>query len=266
MIHEHQLFQIPTLETNIIFTCNLRCEYCTHLGRYMTGHYCVEEIGSWFATWSRKVLPEKLSILGGEPLLHPELGKVLEISRTYWPNSEIQMVTNGLLFEKVTGAIFDTMKKNDIFVSISKQFDTEKYTRTIQEFSGILKEHDIRHEIRPSYQWWLKSYRIMETDQILPYRSSPEKAWNACFVKNKCATIMDNKIYKCPQLACFGNAYRKGILTNQWKVLESYRPLEPTCTESEIRMFFETGAVQECCICPEVFEYANHEEKSNVKQ
>lgn len=38
--------------------------------------------------------------MGGEPLLHPDYPKFLEITRTLFPYSNIQIVTNGLLLKK----------------------------------------------------------------------------------------------------------------------------------------------------------------------
>jgi len=36
--------QIPALELNAVYTCNLQCEYCAHLGRYIKGHVPLEQV------------------------------------------------------------------------------------------------------------------------------------------------------------------------------------------------------------------------------
>lgn len=227
----------------------------------MKGHVPKEELERWFKTWSRKIFPRRFYLLGGEPLLHPELAEIPGIAKRYWSDSEIVLVTNGLLFPEIGPEIFESIRKNEILVSVSQHLDTPHYSEKVGQIRNLLQEEKCRCEIRPSHKWWLKSYRLEKDGAILPYRSDPKAAWDICFVKNECVTLMDDRIYKCPQLACFGKAYKNGILSREWSELESYEPLEPSCDLSDMEKFFRTEQVPSCRICPETFLYAGPEEK-----
>jgi molybdenum cofactor biosynthesis enzyme MoaA len=66
----------------------------------MSGIVSVDELVETFRAWHHKVLPDRLRVVGGEPLLHPELETILPELHHYWPNARIDLLTNGLLFPK----------------------------------------------------------------------------------------------------------------------------------------------------------------------
>jgi len=102
-----------------------------------------------------------------------------------------------------------------------------------------------------------------EQGKAVPYQSDPHKAWLNCCVKNVCTTLMDNKLYRCPQLACGAHARHKGELSDSWDTVLEYRPLLPNCTQDDINVFIHAGGCDQCRICPETFEYADMYEKIN---
>ncbi|MCL2004765.1 MAG: hypothetical protein FWG73_01250, partial [Planctomycetaceae bacterium] len=61
---EHIPIQIPALEINVAYDCNLKCEYCAHLGRYIKGVVPIEEVEKWITSWKDKLLPCIVRILG----------------------------------------------------------------------------------------------------------------------------------------------------------------------------------------------------------
>jgi len=252
---------MQSLEVNIVYSCNLKCEYCTHLGKYMKGCVSLDEIVLWYAAWHEKVHPELFTLLGGEPLLHPNLTEVLYATKEYWHNSEIQMVTNGLLLPTVPESVWEALRKANILVSISKHSIRPEFEQKLSLGIQCLEQRGIRCEIRPSYTWWMKSHRLDESGRILPYCSDPEKAWKNCFVKHNCMTLMDGMIFRCPQIACFTHAYNTGLLSEDWSFLREYRPLSPVASDVEIMEFLHKQAEPECRLCPEAFEYTTENEK-----
>jgi MoaA/NifB/PqqE/SkfB family radical SAM enzyme len=52
--------------------------------------------------WNRKVVPDAFIISGGEPLLHPEINKIIALAVKYWCNSKVILWTNGILSNKIT--------------------------------------------------------------------------------------------------------------------------------------------------------------------
>jgi hypothetical protein len=90
------------------------------------------------------------------------------------------------------------------------------------------------------------------------------KAWEICYVKNMCTTLIDNCLYRCPQLGCYSHAVKKGFVSEDWKIVLDYEPLTPSCTQEELEAFMRGGACEQCSICPEEFLYADMYEKINL--
>jgi len=202
---------IRGLEVNVVYNCNLKCEYCTHLSKYLDGHVCVDEIAKWYATWHKLLVPQQVRVIGGEPLLHPELPIILRLTRQYWNRSELQLITNGLLLSNQAEDVLTALLETNTLVTISRHTKRPEFTERQAAGTRLLKKYGIRYEVRLSNKW-LKSYRLEGSRKILPYSSDPSKAWNNCFVKHQCMTLMNNTIYKCPQLACFHTHSMKDAL------------------------------------------------------
>jgi hypothetical protein len=254
---------LPNLEINVANGCNLKCEYCSHFGRYMKGIVPLEELVQWYKTWSPKIAPEHIKLIGGEPLLHPDIIAVIEETRRFWPNSEIEFITNGLLFPKADQRLFFAICKHDVRVTVSRHFDDPHFNRNFTLAIETLRTYGIEPYIPQSNWYWMKYYRLDEQGNPVPYQSDSYKAWLNCCVKNACTTLMDNQLYRCPQLACAAHARQKGELPDAWDVVLEHRPLLPDCTQDDINVFIHAGACAQCSICPEAFEYADMYEKIN---
>lgn len=255
---------VVNLEMNVAFGCNLKCEYCTHLGRFMKGTVPLVELLYWYETWNKKIRPQNVRIMGGEPLLHPDLESIIYETRNFWDDSNVELITNGLLLPKMKSSIFVALKEIGAEVRVSQHFDDPYFNRILDAGIKILRRHNIRYDISRSNWYWMKCYRIDDHGNARPYQSDPQKAWDICYVQNKCTTLIDNKLYRCPQLGCFAYACKKGFVSSDWNVALEYQPLEPDCTYWELREFMNGGACDQCSICPEEFEYADMYEKINL--
>ena len=249
------------LEINVAYACQLKCEYCSHMSKYLMGPVPVGKITQWYRSWHQRVHPKTFTVLGGEPLLHPNIVEVLSVTKKHWCDSAIQMVTNGLLLSKASMDLFAMLRQTGIFVAISKHFDQPEHHEKIMQGVELLKEYGVRHEIRFCYNMWRKSYRLDESGRPVPYGSVPERAWQNCFVRHNCMTLMDNRIYKCPQIACFRHAYTTGRLSDDWRFLLDYPPLHPEAPDTTVVKFLNEGANPACRLCPESFEFATDKEK-----
>ena len=256
---------IASLEMNVSYGCNLRCEYCTHLGRFMKGIVPLDDLLFWYQSWNSKIRPKTIRIIGGEPLLHPQLEFILYETRNHWKDSRIELISNGLLFPKAETSVFAALKKIGVDVTISRHYDDTHYNSTLETGLETLKKHGIKPRITKSHRHWMKCYRINEQGCVIPYQSDPAKAWKICYVKNTCTTLIDNCLYRCPQLGCYSYAVKKGFVPFEaWKVVLDYKPLTSDCTQEELETFTRSGVCEQCSICPERFQYADMYEKINV--
>jgi len=249
------------LEVNVSYACNLKCRQCTHLGNILQGVEPLDHIVTWYESWSQKIIPFEIRILGGEPLLHPDLPQILRETRNHWKHSNIVLVTNGLLLDKAGEELFQVLREIGASVLVSKHYDDPEYNSMFSGAVEILHHKEIPILVRRSDEFWFRCYRTNENDDILPFASDPEAAWNHCYTRHHCITLMHNRLYKCPQLACFSHAYRQGDLSDAWRGILDYQPLSPDCSRSAILDFLREIPCQQCGICPETMEILDNCEK-----
>jgi len=105
-LNEQALIKGPWLsylEQDIVSHCNLKCDFCSHYCNAVSepefyDTIVFEKDMSRLAKLFSQI--NVIRILGGEPFLHPELPKFIEIARRYFPNSDLWVATNGLLVPK----------------------------------------------------------------------------------------------------------------------------------------------------------------------
>ena len=138
----------PRLDVQVCDHCNLRCAGCMHfaplaperyldLGEYERDLRClaaVEGISGFF---------EAVVLMGGEPLLHPSIAKIVRLTRCVLPEERIQLGTNGLLLGSMGDAFWDAVVDCDVEIVISAYPIRVDYAALFALVSG--------HGIRASY-------------------------------------------------------------------------------------------------------------------
>lgn len=116
-------------ETHMVNHCNLDCWGCNHFSPLSD---------KWFAdlnvfTKDVKRLSElfnkeaaSIKLLGGEPLLHPELEKFFPVVRAAFPFAVIEVVTNGILLNKKSDLFWRECSAQNIEISITVYPNKEK--------------------------------------------------------------------------------------------------------------------------------------------
>ncbi len=90
---------LPYLETHLIDSCNLNCKSCGHYASLFTDKdfYALDEFRRDIRQLADNVDLVMLRMMGGEPLKLKNLDEYIEIARQYLPNTNLRIVTNGLL-------------------------------------------------------------------------------------------------------------------------------------------------------------------------
>lgn len=241
------------LEIDIVQTCDLKCLYCSHFSPYRKGRYDANEIIHWFRCWSPKLHPEFLRILGGEPLLHPDLEIILSNTKKYWPDSQIQLVTNARRLELMPDSLFRTLRKIDVEIEISRHIDDNRERQCISSALKKIDKTGLRCYVAESFLTWNALYRIDSDGCPKPHCSDPEKAFRSCTVPT-CRSINRNRFHRCTIIANAVAAYEEGVLDGDWNFLAEEYFLQPNCSAEEIVRHLNSGPYRSCMMCPEKHE------------
>ena len=108
-------------EFYINHTCNLNCEGCNRFNNYVfKGHKTWSECEDLYYQWAQRVKIDHISVLGGEPLMNPDLDNWLRGIRSCWPGTKLKLTTNGVKlmerYHSLVPIITDTLTRIEISV------------------------------------------------------------------------------------------------------------------------------------------------------
>ncbi|WP_305113960.1 radical SAM protein [Thomasclavelia cocleata] len=118
-----RLFHKKTLELHVTDHCNLNCKSCSHYAPIADEFYIsLEELEKYYNIIKNHglIFFSSLRLMGGEPLLHPHITEIVQLSRAYFSNINIIIVSNGLIIKEMPLKFWDACKKNNIIISITK--------------------------------------------------------------------------------------------------------------------------------------------------
>ena len=257
-LNSEGLVRLRKLEIYLTNGCNLKCRFCSHFNPYRKGIVPTESLIGSMETWSKKVSPKKFGILGGEPLLHPELDSIVRKARECWSQARLILTTNGLLLPKRGTALLDMLLETRTEVLLSEHLTDQEGITAFEKGKQMLEEAGVPTVIIPSASRWKEYYLFSEDGKPLPYNSRPEATWTMCG-PNTCFNLTDNKLYRCSILANAAQACQEGALGQEWKITETYSPLLPDASTDEIirHLFLMKGPLAACTICPEKIRFVD---------
>jgi len=107
------------LEMHLTTHCNLRCKGCSQFSPIADISFAkvsdherdMKQLSILFSNI------ETIRLIGGEPLLHPEIEQFLNITRKYFVNSNICIATNGSLLQNMSESFWEACRINNIKIN-----------------------------------------------------------------------------------------------------------------------------------------------------
>ncbi len=124
-------------EVNIADHCNLNCQCCNHFSPLADQVFLDIDIFTRDLKRIRELTNGevgKIWLIGGEPLLHPQLTDFLYVSRSLFPKTHITLNTNGILLLKKDERFWQALRDTQIEITLTKypiQIDYQKIDQKI---------------------------------------------------------------------------------------------------------------------------------------
>lgn len=191
--------RLKTLVVNICDHCNLNCKGCDHFSPIAEQkYYDVDEIVD-SVSQLRKIIDDSvnlISVMGGEPLLHPELPKILESIRHIFPNTEIWLSTNGTLLLTQSDTFWNILKESDICINVTKypiEFDYDSA-------EGVARSNGVRYQY---YHGGTVEKTMGHYPIDLEGKQDPTDSFLRCFhANNTCNMLQHGRLYTCTIAPC----------------------------------------------------------------
>ena len=134
-----ECIQIFSLSIHIVDHCNLKCELCCHNSQFVNGEVFVE-LEQYVRDLRRlhELVDDikQICLVGGEPLLHPDLPKFIDMTRKIYPYAQILVVTNALLLQQSKSDLLECLKRNEVGLDISLYPPMHKQLDKLLEYAN----------------------------------------------------------------------------------------------------------------------------------
>jgi hypothetical protein len=235
------------VEVVVSHHCNLRCRACAYLAPIQRNVLAdPERLGRDLATLSHTYHASEARVLGGEPLLHPEITAVLSVIRDSGVCDTIRVITNGLRLPHVPQGFWDGVDE----VSVSVYPGRELRPAMADAVRRTAGDHGVALKFK-RFGYFRESYSEIGTrdDGLV------ERIYRTCQMANtwRCHTVWRGRLYRCPQSLFLGLAVEvltgaddgieisddPGFLDRLLTFLEDTRPLASCrhCLGSVGRLF-----------------------------
>lgn len=236
------------IEYHLVDSCNLNCAGCSHYSSLINDKLIIP---LEFIIKDLNLLKDKvgdnlkwLRLLGGEPLLHPNIIKCLINIRELFQNTQISIITNGILLKKMNNEFYDTCLNHKIEISITDYGIIKDLSIIINELNK--KGIKTRYYKNPSI--WHYQHIRLTSERI--------NCLNKCLYKNICNNYRDGKIYLCPHIAYieyFNKYFNKDIKLDE----TDYIDLNDIKTFNELIERLNNSKPNFCC------QYCNYYDKEH---
>ncbi len=181
--------ELMQLEVHLADHCNLNCKGCSHFSNLVPDAVFADK-----EQFKRDVLRlthyfsqiHNFFLLGGEPLLNPDIRDFIDIVRGAFPYTNLILVTNGLLLPSLDEQLLHCFRENRVHISISDYsiLDRGKIIAVVQKYA-------LSAELREGKECFSK--------YLNPKGDSDKMAvFHDCIRKN-CTFLAHGKIAACCQ-------------------------------------------------------------------
>lgn len=208
-------------EVQLVEHCNLNCKSCSHFSPIAKEEFLdVDEYEKDCKRLS-ELFEQKVNfirLMGGEPLLHPNIEKFLSITRNYFPNGIIDLDTNGILVLSMKDKFWKAMHDNNIYLTITKYPIKVNYDLIKQK----CKEENVHFRFFDEQP--VRIFNHLPLD--LSGRQNIEKSFYNCYLANSCHTLKHGKMYTCstiPHIEHFKKYYKCDLKVYEEDYIDIYK-------------------------------------------
>lgn len=273
--------QLDKVEFYITNVCNLTCDHCNRFNNFdFKGWQRWQDHADDYGLWGQYLDIKHLVILGGEPLLNPDVKKWITGLNQIW--GPVQLLTNGTMINRIPGLYQYFVPPNNNWLSISmhntgiKEQDhlfgeIEKFLQAPvritqgrhRHASGADWEFEDVNRVKISL-WDATSFQNtsligLGDKRWTLHQSDPKRAHDACgFARHKNYHFIRGKFYKCGPVALFPEFDQQmglEITPEDRQLINSYHALSASEYPTMGQEFFDNldNPLPQCKFCPEAF-------------
>jgi hypothetical protein len=166
----------------------LRCDHCCSYSPILKKWFAdPDEFESDLRAVSRVVWPQFLKIVGGEPLLHPELERLLTIARRLAAGRRIQLTTNAFLIDRLTPRGWDSLDMVAVSLYPEPALPKERIRFIARE--GRKRNIEVNWKVQDRFT-------CLDRTELADYQEAT-RTFDECWIRHRCHSIKHGRFYCC---------------------------------------------------------------------
>lgn len=183
--------QTKAVEYSAAYHCNLKCAHCSHMAPFVSSTLPpVESFAMDVGRLSEVLHARDIRIVGGEPLLNPQIVEFLKVARASGIADTVMVTTNGLLLNSMK----DEFWENVDFIWFSQYPGASPKDRMIEKFRAKAKETNTRFDVDPTFY-----FRTTITTEPHPKDWTTRMIFKTCGSAHRfhCHMLHEGRLFKC---------------------------------------------------------------------
>jgi hypothetical protein len=183
--------ELPTLyhfDIHLTDHCNLNCKGCAHFSSLCKPWFVdPTDFAEDMKVMSERVRVQQIFLLGGEPLLHPEIVPLMKTARHCFPKTRICTATNGLLLMRMSDEFWRTLVEERIVLVV------DGYPIDLPRAAIIARAA----EFGVALEWTSESGRFFKVPLDLSGSQNPTMSYRRCGGITNCPLYKHGRLYPC---------------------------------------------------------------------
>ncbi len=231
--------QTRALELHVADHCNLRCDHCCSFSPILPKWFADPVVFADDLEKARRVIaPQFLKVVGGEPLLHPELERLLVCAKEKAVAPRVQLTTNGFLLKRLTTRAWESI--DALTVSLYPQPALPKTLIRSIAREAALRNVEVNWKVQDKFS-------CLDRKEWATYDEA-KRIFGDCWIRHRCHSMKEGRFYSCtrPQ-------YVQKFASNPYLFLQdgvSLKNSDDSLLLQQVRAHLEaTEPLRSCYLC-----------------
>lgn len=211
--------------------CNLSCQCCDHFSQLSDPKYVDVDVFNRDMTRLGELFEGRIGavrLVGGEPLLHKDIVKCMEISRRAFPDAVIEILTNGVLLQKLEHAgqnnFWEACRDNNVSIIMTVYpigLDINALERLAEKYGVTFFASSNIHVSEAELSTKVTAKHTLRLDG-----NADLWGFAGCFYLNYSNIVANGKWFLCPKSAnieIFNKAFNQNLKLRDRDSVDIYR-------------------------------------------
>jgi organic radical activating enzyme len=207
--------RVESLELHAVEHCNLRCRGCDANSPFNPPYVLpVADARCVLARLAAAFRADIFKVMGGEPLLHPEIVTLLGLVRASGITRVVRLTTNGLLVHRMPDAFWRGLDRLTVSNYSSAPIRPEHVERIVAraEESGVVLNLK-----------WIDQFNEIELTEPIADPARVQSIYDDCWIRHRSLVVRRGVFYKCTRAAYMDDFRRQRGLPDRPGDAASYR-------------------------------------------